>query len=127
TGHTSDPLGPGSGGSTTTPSIAPAVRHAAFLAKTKLIELVAAHLGVPVTDITCANDQIGAKGAMLAFPEACKLVGQAPLEVHGERYPNYRDKPFHSGVCGAQFAEVRVDTWTGEVQVTRMFGIQDCG
>jgi xanthine dehydrogenase YagR molybdenum-binding subunit len=127
TGHTSDPLGPASGGSTTTPSIAPAVRHAAFLAKNKLIALVAAHLGVPEGDVTCANDKVGTKNAKLDFTEACKLVGQTPIEVHGERYPNYRDKPFHPGVCGAQFAEVRVDTWTGEVQVTRMFGIQDCG
>tara|TARA_R110002072_G_scaffold269079_3_gene428210 strand:+ start:4286 stop:6556 length:2271 start_codon:yes stop_codon:yes gene_type:complete len=127
TGHTSDPLGPGSGGSTTTPSIAPAVRHAAFLAKKELIALVAKHLGVPEADVTCADGKVGTKDAKLDFAEACKLVGQTPIEVHGERYPNYRDKPFHPGVCGAQFAEVRVDTWTGEVQVTRMFGIQDCG
>jgi xanthine dehydrogenase YagR molybdenum-binding subunit len=127
TGHTSDPNGPGSGGSNTTPSIAPAVRHAAFLAKNKLIELVAAHLGVPVTDVTCANDQVGTKDAKLPWLEACKLIGPNPLEVHGERYPNYRAKPFHPGVCGVQFAEVRVDTWTGEVQVTRMLGVQDCG
>lgn len=127
TGHTSDPLGPASGGSTTTPSIAPAVRHAAHLAKIELVALVAKHLGVPEADVTCADDKVGTKDAKLDFVEACKLVGQAPIEVHGERYPNYRDKPFHPGVCGAQFAEVRVDTWTGEVQVTRMFGIQDCG
>ncbi len=127
TGHTSDPLGPAAGGSTTTPSIAPAVRHAAYLAKTKMIELVAAHLGVPVADVSCANDKIGTKNAKLDFVEACKLVGQSPLEVHGERYPNYRDKPFHPGVCGVQFAEVRIDTWTGEVEVTRMLGLQDCG
>ena len=127
TGHTSDPLGPGSGGSTTTPSIAPAVRHAAFLAKNKLIELVAAHLGVPVADVTCAYDKVGTKTARLSWTDACKLVGPVPLEVHGERYPNYGDKPFHPGVCGVQFAEVRVDTWTGEVQVTRMLGVQDCG
>lgn len=127
TGHTSDPLGPGSGGSTTTPSIAPAVRHAAWLAKKELIALVAKHMGVPEADVTCADGKVGTKDAKLDFAEACKLIGQTPIEVHGERYPNYRDRPFHPGVCGAQFAEVRVDTWTGEVQVTRMFGIQDCG
>jgi len=122
-GHTSDPVGPGSGGSTTTPSIAPAVRHAAWLAKNKLIETVAEHLGVPKKDVTCADGKVGT----LSWTDACKLIGPTSIEVHGERYPNYRDKPFHPGVCGAQFAEVRVDTWTGEVKVTRMFGIQDCG
>lgn len=126
-GHTSDPVGPASGGSTTTPSIAPAIRHAAFLAKGKMIDLVAGHLGVPAKDVSCDNDKVGTKTATLSWADACKLVGPTPLEVHGERYPNYRDEPFHRGVCGAQFAEVRVDTWTGEVKVLRMFGIQDCG
>ena len=97
------------------------------MAKGKLIDLVAAHLGVPVKDVTCDNDKVGTANAALSWTDACKLVGPNPLEVHGERYPNYRTKPFHRGVCGAQFAEVRVDTWTGEVKVLRMFGIQDCG
>ena len=127
TGHSSDPIGPGSGGSTTTPSIAPAVRHAAFVAKTELIARVAGHLGVPVDQVTCANGEVGTKDARLAWTEACKLVGNEPLEGRGERHPNYGRSAFHGGVCGAQFAEVRVDTWTGEVAVTRMFGVQDCG
>ncbi|HEB53459.1 MAG TPA: xanthine dehydrogenase family protein molybdopterin-binding subunit [bacterium] len=127
TGHTSDPLGPGSGGSTTTPSLAPAVRHAAFLARQKLIELVAEHLGVPAGDVTCTGGTVGTSSARLSWADACKLIGAAPIEVHGERFPNYRDRPFHGGVCGAQFAEVKVDTWTGEIRCTRMFGVQDCG
>ena len=127
TGHTGDPSGPGSGGSTTTPSLAPAVRHAAWLAKQALIELVAKHLGVPVGDVTCAEGSVGTKAARLSWTDACKLIGPNPLELHGERFPNYAQDPFHAGVCGAQFAEVKVDTWTGEVEVTRMFGVQDCG
>lgn len=127
TGHTSDPIGPGSGGSTTTPSIAPAVRHAAWLAKNELIDLVAKHLGVPNADVTCAGGAVGTADARLSWADACKLIGPTPIEVHGERFPNYRDQPFHSGVCGAQFAEVRIDTRTGEIACTRMFGIQDCG
>lgn len=128
TGHSSDPIGPGSGGSTTTPSIAPAIRHAAFVAKNALIELVAKHLGASVDDVTCADGAVGTKDARMSWTDACKLIGHQPIEGRGERHPNYgRGKSFHDGVCGAQFAEVRVDTWTGEVAVTRMFGIQDCG
>ncbi|MFK7742931.1 MAG: xanthine dehydrogenase family protein molybdopterin-binding subunit [Planctomycetota bacterium] len=127
TGHTADPIGPGSGGSTTTPSIAPAVRHAAWLAKNELRELVATHLGVPVDDVSCAGGKVGTADAKLDWQQACKLIGTTPIEVHGERFPNYKGQPFHRGVCGAQFAEVEVDTWTGEVRVARMFGIQDCG
>ncbi len=126
-GHTSDPIGPAAGGSTTTPSIAPAIRHAAYLAKNELVKLVAKHLGVPLQDVTCEGDAVGTKTARLEWTEACKLIGTTPIEVRGERFPNYGDEPFHQGVCGAQFAEVTVDTWTGEVKVERMFGIQDCG
>jgi len=82
---------------------------------------------VPVADVTCAGGSIGTKTARLSWTDACKLIGPNPIEVHGERYPNYKSQPFHRGVCGAQFAEVRIDTWTGQVDVTRMFGIQDCG
>lgn len=32
-----------------------------------------------------------------------------------------------SSVCGCQFAEVEIDTWTGLVAVKRMLGVQDCG
>lgn len=127
TGHTSDPSGPASGGSTLTPSIAPAVRHAALLAKQQLIELVARHLGVPVADVTCGDSAIGTAKARLPWAEACKLIGPNPIDVRGQRFANYDGRPFASNQCGVQMAEVSVDTWTGLVHVTRMFGIQDCG
>lgn len=137
-GHTSDPSGPASGGSTTTPSLAPAVRHAAFLAKQQLAQKVAAHLGVAAEQIAFGNGRVGvtagagagngaAAGASLDWQDACKLIGPNPIEARGERFPNYKGNPFERGVCGVQFAEIVVDTWTGMVRATRMFGIQDCG
>lgn len=126
-GHTSDPSGPASGGSTVTPSIAPAARHAAFLAKQQLCELVAKHLGVPVADVVCKDGKVGTATNQLSWGDACKLIGPNPIDVRGQRSPNYDSKPFHSTQCGAQFAEVQVDTATGQIRVTRMFGIQDCG
>lgn len=126
-GHTYDPSGPASGGSTTTPSLAPAIRNAAMLAKAQLVELVAKHLGVPVAEVACAGGKVGTGTAQLSWTDACKLVGPNPIEARGERFPNYGSEPFHRGVCGAQFAEVEIDTWTGVVRVTRMLGVQDCG
>lgn len=127
-GHTSDPSGPASGGSTVTPSLAPAVRHAAYLAKQELLALVASHLGLPVAEVTCADGSVGGKGsARLSWAEACKLIGPNPIDVRGKRFENYDGKPFHNGVCGCQFAEVEVDTWTGLVRVVRMLAVQDCG
>lgn len=126
-GHTSDPSGPASGGSTVTPSLAPATRHAAFLAKQQLLELVAKHLGVPLADVVCKGGKVGTGKAQLAWAEACKLIGPNPIDVRGQRFPNYDGKPFFGSQCGVQMAEVQIDTWTGLVRVPRMFGIQDCG
>ena len=127
TGHTSDPIGPGSGGSTTTPSLAPAIRHAAFLAKEELRGLVAKHLGAQLDAVVCEDGSVGTTDNKMSWRDACKLIGPTPIEARGKRFRNYKDDPFHRGVCGAQFAEVKVDTWTGEIAVTRMFGVQDCG
>jgi xanthine dehydrogenase YagR molybdenum-binding subunit len=127
TGHTSDPSGPASGGSTVTPSLAPAARHAAFLARQQLVELVARHLGVPAADVDCRAGSLGTASARLPWTEACKLIGPNPIDVRGQRFPNYDGRPFHGSQCGVQMAEVAVDTATGEVRVLRMFGVQDCG
>ena len=132
-GHTNDPSGPASGGSTVTPSLAPAVRHAAFLAKAQLVEAVAKHMGVPVADVVCKDGKVGTTTASLPWTEACKLIGPNPIDVRGQRFPNYEEKdnaasrPFSRTQCGCQFAEVEIDTWTGLVRVPRMLGIQDCG
>ena len=126
-GHTGDPSGPASGGSTVTPSLAPAARHAAFLAKQQLCELVAKHLGVPANEVVCAGGLVGLGKSQLRWAEACKLIGPNPIDVRGQRFANYDSKPFHGSQCGVQMAEVEIDSWTGFVRVTRMFGIQDCG
>jgi len=127
-GHTSDPSGPASGGSTTTPSLAPAVRNAALLARLELAELIAQKLGVPADRIECKDGTIGSSGTRMPWSDACKLIGPNPIEVRGRRFPNYRDgQPFEQGVCGVQFAEVLVDSWTGLVRVSRMLAVQDCG
>jgi xanthine dehydrogenase YagR molybdenum-binding subunit len=126
-GNTGDPSGPGSGGSTTTPSLAPAVRHAAYLAKQELAQIVAKHLAVKVEEIRWEGGKVGAGAPMLSWTDACKLIGPNPIEVRGQRFPNYKSEPFNNGVCGCQFAEVLVDTWTGMVRVVRMLAIQDCG
>ncbi len=125
-GDTNDPAGPASGGSTTTPSLAPAARLAAGMAKNELRTLVAEHLRVEEDKVTVENGRWGVPGGKtLLFEEACKLIGPQPIEKVGERTSNY--KGYKNNVCGCQFAEVEVDTRTGFVRVTEMLGIQDCG
>lgn len=126
-GHTTDPSGPAAGGSTTTPSLAPAIRHAAWQCRNQLAQKAAEHLGVEAKDVTFADGKVGTAQKSLSFADACKLIGPNPIEARGERFPNYKGDAFERGVCGVQFAEVEVDTWTGIVRVVRMLAIQDAG
>ncbi len=116
-GHTTDPFGPYAGGSTSTPSLAPAVRLAADLARRELSARVAKHLGAAVEDVFWEQGRIGVvDGESMSFDQACKvLVGQAPIETSGQRFPNYEG--YQDNVCGCQFAAVEVDTETGNVRV----------
>lgn len=125
-GDTRDPSGPAAGGSTVTPSLSPAVRHAAWLAKQQLAGLLVKRLGVPANEIVFANGKVGAGDRQISFDDACKAIGPNPVEARGQRFPNH-GTAFNQGVCGCQFAEVLVDSWTGIVRVTRMLAIQDCG
>jgi CO/xanthine dehydrogenase Mo-binding subunit len=74
----STPSGPASGGSTTTPSLAPAVRHAAFLAKaTTLIARVAKAPRRRRGHVRCEGGKV-ASTASAALADACKLIGPEP-------------------------------------------------
>lgn len=124
-GHTTDPVGPASGGSTTTPSLAPTARHAAHLAKQELCERVAQKLGVEPANVRFEAGQLISGNRTLPFDEACRAIGPNPIEATGRRFRNgagYKDS-----VSGCQFASVDVDTATGFVRVTKMLAVQDCG
>jgi xanthine dehydrogenase YagR molybdenum-binding subunit len=115
-----------SGGSTTTASLAPSVKVAAYNARTQLFAKVAPALGVKPEDLIARSGRIyvasdPAKG--LSWKQACATLGTAGLSAHGE----WRADLQADGVHGAQFAEVEVDTGTGHVRVVKMVGVQDCG
>ncbi len=125
-GDTNDPSGPGSGGSATTPGMSPAVRHAAALAGAKLTAVVAEHFGVGAAKVARKDGAFVVDGAEpMPFAEACRLLGADGVQARGERFRNFDG--YADEVCGCQFAEVSVDTWTGVVRVVRMLAVQDCG
>lgn len=105
-GDTNYPPGPGSGGSTTCPSVSPVVY-----------------------DI-CANalQQLQSKSGIADargdnwFP-ACRKLGVTPLKVHGQWQSALAGGPAY----GVQFAEVDVDTETGLVSVKKIVAVHDCG
>jgi xanthine dehydrogenase YagR molybdenum-binding subunit len=125
-GRSSYGMANASGGSTTTASLAPAVKDAAFNARLQLFEKVASALGVKPDDLIARNGKIYAADApdkALTWKQACATLGMAGISARGEWKPGLSG----GGVHGTQFAEVEVDVETGKVRVLKMVGIQDCG
>ena len=114
-----------SGGSTTTASLAPAVKDAAYNARMLMFAKVAPALGAKPEDLVAADGKIyaGNPNKALTWKQACAALGSGGISAHGE----WKAGLSGGGVHGAQFAEVEVDVETGRVRVLKMVGVQDCG
>jgi xanthine dehydrogenase YagR molybdenum-binding subunit len=115
-----------SGGSITTGSLAPAVKHGAHLAREALSERVAASLACEPDDLVWSAGSVhvgGNSSRSLTWKQACALLGSETISVNGHWQAHLADQ----GVHGAQAASVTVDTLTGRVQVVKMVCIQDQG
>ncbi len=125
-GESDYPWAPGSGGSTTAASVCPAIKNAADKVKAKLLEKAAAKLQVQPEDLQIRNKEIIAKddpNRKLSWKKACSLLGNQPISEQESWSEGLSD----SGTAGCQFAEVEVDTETGEVRVLKVTAAQDCG
>lgn len=124
-GHSSYGPANASGGSVTSASLAPAVKHAAFNARKAFAESLAKTLKSDPTEIVF--DVQGVYDARskrrLSWKDACATLPPAGLSATGEWQANLAS----NGVHGAQAAKVRVDTRTGEIRVLKMVCVQDCG
>lgn len=118
---------PGAGGSQTVVCNAPAVRTAAAEVRRQLLALAAEELKRPVGELTVQDGAIVAGEAAKPVPmaELKSLAQRQGIEAVGHRGPNPEGKVALPFV--AQFAEVEVDTATGEVRVLRMLAAQDSG
>jgi xanthine dehydrogenase YagR molybdenum-binding subunit len=127
-GDTQFPEGPGSGGSVTINSVAPAVRLAANEARTKLFALAAPLLGVGPEELDAANGKIFVakdKTKSVTFKQAAAKMSGETIDCTAKRPKQY--ETFRGDLAGTQFAEVEVDTETGEVRVIKMVSVNDCG
>lgn len=114
-----------SGGSVTTGSSAPAIKHAAHLAREGLEERLEEVLEAPVGGYVWKDGRVhvkGDEGRSLSWQEVCALL-RRPLKVTGE----FQDSLYAGSIHGAQAAKVEVDTMTGRVKVLKMVAIQDQG
>jgi CO/xanthine dehydrogenase Mo-binding subunit len=115
-----------SAGSSTTPSMGPAVRAAAADAKRQLLEIAAQRFGVDLSTLTLADGRIVAGGDReWPLEEVTGMLGDGQILGKGARGPN----PTGMRVLtfGVQVAEVAVDVETGEVVVERVAAIHDVG
>ena len=113
-----------SGGSTTSASLAPAVKVAANKARMAMAERLAPLLGsVKLEEINFANGQVTGGGKSLSWRQASAALPSAGITAHGE----WRADLAASGVHGVCFAEVEVDVETGQVRPIKMVHVQDIG
>jgi len=115
-----------SAGSSTTPSMGPAVRAAAADAARQIIEIAAQryHLEERVLSLKDGN-VVSADGGSWPLEEVTGLLEDAQILGKGARGPN----PTGMRVLtfGVQVADVAVDVETGEVTVERIAAIHDVG
>jgi xanthine dehydrogenase YagR molybdenum-binding subunit len=119
---------PGSGGSQTVLANAPAVRKAAAEVRTRLLELAAEELKRSVTDLSLKDGAIQTLTApvkTVPLHELEELARREMIVGVGHRDPHPQGKvplPF-----AAQFAEVEVNTRTGETRILKFVAAHDSG
>jgi CO/xanthine dehydrogenase Mo-binding subunit len=115
-----------SAGSSTTPSMGPAVRAAAADVARQIIEIAAQRYDREERVLSLKDGRVvSADGGSWAVEEVVGLLEDAQLLGKGARGPN----PTGMQVLtfGVQVAEVAVDVETGEVRVERVTAIHDVG
>src|SRR5439155_5755802 len=115
-----------SAGSSTIPSMGPAVRSAAADAKRQLVEIAAQRFQLDERVLDVENGQIvSSDGSAWPPTEVTGLLEDGQILGKGARGPN----PAGMQVLtfGVQVAEVAVDVETGEVRVEKIVAIHDVG
>ncbi len=131
-GDTDYPKAPVSGGSSTVPSVSPAVVAACTAVKAKLFELAladprAGFQGVSVADLRFEKGAVVGPSGRVRVAELLARKNLESIEAAAESKPGDEKKQYSLHAFGAQFAEVRVDPDTGEIRVSRYVGAFDGG
>lgn len=122
------PYAPSSGGSTTAPSVTPAVRDAAEQMKTKLLQSGAVLMDLDESAVHYTNGKVVAKSdpaQKMSIQQIVRKSRERVLVTTGRREAN--PEGYMTNSFGAQFAEVEVDTQTGLVRVLKVVAAHDIG
>jgi xanthine dehydrogenase YagR molybdenum-binding subunit len=126
-GSSDYPWAPLSGGSLTTPSVAPAVRDACLNAVERLKAVAAARLKVEASEVAMGDRKFVLKGdpsKSASFAEVYRDLRRESV-FHGER--GGMPGGYAYNTFGAHFAEVEVDVETGRVRVLKYVAAQESG
>ena len=127
-GDTADtPEAPITAGSTATFSTGTAAKQAGEELKSKILGIVAAHLDDDVSRLDVVDGAVVSEdgNVRLQMSDVAGLAGEQALEAEASVMPGSRDYIVNS--FGAHFAEVEVDTETGNVRVLRYVAAHDSG
>jgi xanthine dehydrogenase YagR molybdenum-binding subunit len=125
-GNSTFPPGQPSGGSTTTPSMAPPCLDAVTKARDAMFKKIAPTLQATPEDLALKQGQLFVKGEpIMGWKDACRKLGMASISETGSA-PSEGGLA-SVGVGGCQFAEVTVDIETGVVRVKKIVAVQDSG
>ena len=127
-GDTEYPNSGSSGGSNTASSVCPAIRAAASDIKGKLFAVAAPLLGAKPEELEIGYNKIFIKNnesKNIAFKEVCKHITEGMLTSKNTRGPNPKGYALNS-FC-AHFAEVEVNTQTGQVKLIRFVAAHEFG
>ncbi len=122
------PQCPVSGGSLTAPSVSPAVREAAENMKKALLNAASVHLDTPADKLVYKNGVISINSEdekKLGISEIMGKMHESTLVTTGAR--NANPDGYIAQTFGVQFAEVEVDTLTGEIKVLNITAAYDTG
>ncbi len=129
-GDSDYPYAPSSGGSLTTPSVAPAVRDAALKAAEALKQIAAQKLEAPAENLVLADRKVfdpDNPEKTIAYSDLFQGRERLRRETifHGERKglpPGFAYNTF-----GAHFVEVEVDSETGRIRVLKVVAAHEVG
>jgi xanthine dehydrogenase YagR molybdenum-binding subunit len=107
------------------PSITPAVRLAAKDAREQLLEVASGILEVGKTELRIERGNVVSRGARTPIAKIFEDLQNYTVIGRGGRMPNPDDVTIKT--FGAHFAEVDVDTRTGEIVVEKIVAVHDVG
>ena len=127
-GSSAHPNSGGSGGSTTCGGVSLSTALSAMKARDALFEKVAGQLSSSADQLAAQGGRIYVKDAPnrgLSWAQSCALLGLDPISASADKREGRGMSS--QGVGGVQFADVSVDTETGEVRLNKIVAVADCG